>query len=318
MEGSNLPLVSIVFTSYNHQEYLKQALDSLITQTYPNTELIIVDDNSTDGSQAILETYRGNAKISLHLLEKNTGSYVKASNYGAAFAKGEYLMFAQCDDFSEPDQIERLMKAFFDNPDVGVAYSKSNMVNETGHAYSTDYAGREKAFKIKCASDTAISGKEMRGFLSFACVIPNLSAAILKKELYDKVGGLSADYLVAADWAFWLELSELTDFYYLTDPLNNFRQHATTIRSKTKIARQIEEIYLIFYKHIKKYNLKGAEKRTMRAGAGAIWFWYFLENKGAWLSSFAGLLKKTFTFEKLNVYYLGVGFFRHVNEHFNK
>ncbi|MDB4921097.1 glycosyltransferase [Mucilaginibacter sp.] len=318
MSSSNLPLVSIVFTSYNHQEYLKQALDSLIDQTYKNFEIIVVDDNSTDGSQKILEKYKDHTNISLHLLEKNTGSYVKASNYGAGFAKGEYLMFAQCDDFSEPQQVEKIMQAFFEHDNVGVVYSKSNLVDESGHAYSNDYTGREKAFKIKCATDAVISGNEMRSFLSFACVIPNLSAAILKKELFDKAGKLSTDYLVAADWAFWLDLAERTDFYYITEALNNFRQHSTTIRSKMKIARQIEEIYAIFYKHINTYNLERNDRQKLKTGAGAVWFWYFLENKGLWLSSFPGLLKKTFTFEKLNFYYLGAGFFKHLKEHFNK
>jgi glycosyltransferase involved in cell wall biosynthesis len=318
MGTSNLPLVSIVFTSYNHQEYLKQALDSLVSQTYQNFEIIVVDDNSTDGSQDILNTYREIPNVFLNLLEKNTGSYVKASNYGANLARGEYLMFAQCDDFAEPHQIERIMQVFFENSNVGVVYSKSNLVDEKGFAYSDDYKGREKAFKIKCANDTQISGDEMRNFLSFACVIPNLSAAIVKRSLFDKVGGLSANYLVAADWAFWLAMSELTDFYYITEALNNFRQHATTIRSKVKLARQVEEVYTIFYSHIETYNLAGKNKQRLKEGAGAVWFWYFLENKGSWISSFPLLLKKTFTFEKLNFYYLGVGFIKHLKEHFNK
>jgi len=318
MTVENLPLVSIVFTSYNHREYLKQALDSLVNQTYPKLEIIVVDDNSTDGSQQILETFRGQANISLHLLEKNTGSYVKASNYGAGFATGAYLMFAQCDDFAQPNQLARIMDSFFKHPEVGVVYSKSNMVNETGHTYATDFAGREKSFKIKCSTDTVITGGEMRKFLSFACVIPNLSAAVIKKSLFEEIGGLSTDYLVAADWAFWLEMAERTDFYYITEPLNNFRQHGTTIRSSIKIAKQIEEIYAIFYKHITKYGVAGEDKKQFRLGAGAIWFWYFLENKRPWMSSFPNLLKKTFIFEKLNIYYLGRGFFKHLKEHFNK
>lgn len=318
MDIAKQPLVSIIFTSYNHKEYLQQALDSLIDQTYANTEIIVIDDNSSDGSKEILKTYAATPKISLHLLEKNTGSYVKASNYGASFAKGEYYMFAQCDDFAEPDQIEKLMGAFAAHKNVGVVYSKSKLVDEAGFAYSDDFKGREQKFRDKCAADTVITGAEMREFLSFGCVIPNLSAAILKKELYIETGGLSTDYLVAADWAFWLDLAERTDFYYLTSPLNNFRQHATTIRSKIKLAIQVEEIYAIFYKHIKKYNLKGEAKAKMRSGAGSIWFWYFLDDKKTWLLSFYTLFKKTFAFEKLNIYYLIAGFFRRLKERFNK
>ena len=315
---ANTPLVSVVFTSYNHQEFLQQALNSLINQTYKNIEIIIVDDNSSDGSKDILETYKNIKNIKLHLLSKNTGSYVKASNYGANFANGEYLIFAQCDDFSEPNQIQMLMDAFFLNENIGVVYSKSNLVDENGFTYSDDFIRREKAFKKRCITDTIIKGNEMREFLSFACVIPNLSAALIKKDLFQLSGGLSIDYILAADWAFWLELSERTDFYYISTPLNNFRQHSTTIRSRVKIAVQIEEVYRIFYKHIYKHKLVGKAKERMKIGAASVWFWFFLENKLSWIKSFPLLLKNTFRFEKLNLYYLSAGFFKHLNEHYIK
>ena len=57
MDNKN-PLVSVVFTSYNHKEYLKKALDSLINQSYKNIEIIIIDDKSTDGSQEVLKNYK--------------------------------------------------------------------------------------------------------------------------------------------------------------------------------------------------------------------------------------------------------------------
>ena len=88
MDKIDHPLVSIVFTSYNHKEYLRQALDSLLNQTYPNTEIIIIDDCSTDGSQEILREYEHIENINLHMQSQNSGSYVKASNLGASFAKG--------------------------------------------------------------------------------------------------------------------------------------------------------------------------------------------------------------------------------------
>lgn len=301
-------LVSIVFTSYNHIEYLKQALDSIINQTYSNFELIIVDDCSTDGSQEILKQYGHLPNVKLHLLEKNTGSYVKASNYGAAQAKGDYLLFAQCDDYCEPHQVERLVDAFSLAPSSGVVFSKSQLVDEKGDILMDDFQGRESSFRQKCGKDTLLTGHEMRRFLSFSCVIPNLSAAMLKRDLYLQVNGLPDAYKMAADWAFWLDLAEITDFYYITEPLNYFRQHATTIRSKTKISTQIAEIYTIFYNHIKRYRLKGSEKSSMRVGAGAIWSWYAINNPRIWISNFPLLMKTTFAFEKLNLLYLSVGF----------
>jgi glycosyltransferase involved in cell wall biosynthesis len=309
------PLVSIVFTSYNHKKYLKQSLDSIITQTYKNVELIIVDDCSTDGSQEILKEYAHFEHVQLNLLEKNTGGYVKASNYGAKMAKGELLLFAQCDDFCEPRQIELLVQALLEHPDAGVAYSRSYLVDKDGVVFADDFKGREKAFREKCSRDVLISGREMRSFLSYSCVIPNLSAAMIRRSLYVESGGLSDKYLVAADWAFWLELSEVTNFYYLTQPLNYFRQHSTTIRSSIKATIQISEIYNIFYGHIRQFSLKGSDKSEMRLGAASSWSWYFLDSPKAWVSSFPAAFKTTFKLEKLNLVYLFCGFVRHTKEY---
>lgn len=308
IEQDQNPLVSIVFTSYNHSEYLQQALESIINQTHQNFELIIVDDFSTDGSREILRGYQDHEKIKLHLLDKNTGSYVKASNYGARFAEGEYLLFAQCDDFADPRQVEFLLKALFENETVGVAYSRSNMVDKDNHIFADDYRGRERKFRLKCKTDTIISSLEMRRFLSFSCVLPNLSAALLRRELYVKVGGIPEKYQVAADWAFWLSLSELTDFYYISKPLNNFRQHETTIRNKVKIQKQILEIYAIFYEHIKIYSLTGESARNMKLGAGFVWFSFLFLGYEAWIKCFFSVFRETLKLERMNLVYLFLGF----------
>lgn len=312
------PLVSIVFTSYNHSEYLKQALDSLVNQTYKNIELIIVDDCSTDGSQDILKTYGHYPQVKLNLLEKNTGSYVKASNYGANLASGELLIFAQCDDYCELHQVETLVNAYQQHPTAGVVFSRSYLINEQGEIIGDDFKGREKRFREKCTVDTLITGAEMRRFFSFACVIPNLSAAMIKRELFEQCGRLSDRYLVAADWALWLDLSERTDFYYIATPLNYFRQHATTIRSKIKLATQVAEIYNIFYNHITRYSLDGSAQKSMKNGAGAVWFWYFLEYRKTWFKSFSKVFMQTFKYEKLNLWFLFRGAMLHVREHYSK
>lgn len=307
MINTDLPLVSVVFTSYNHHDFLRQALDSIVNQTYSNVEIIVIDDNSTDGSKEILKTYESNPKIFLHLLDKNTGSYVKASNYGAKFANGEYLLFAQCDDYADPTQIEKLVKGFDKGSNIGVVYSKSNLVDESDKFICDDFSGREKSFRKKCTNDTVITGAEMKDFLAFSCVIPNLSAALIKKELYFKSGGLSEKFIMAADWALWLELTEFTDFYYITETLNNFRQHSNTIRSKTKVRTQIKEIYALFYHHIDSNKLTSAQKTKIKIGTGGVWFSYIIEDPKSWFVNFPAVFSDSFKFEKFNLGYLFLG-----------
>ncbi|MGL2988122.1 glycosyltransferase [Flavobacterium sp. RSSA_27] len=315
MDKLNQPLVSIVFTSYNHQEYLRQALDSLVNQTYPNTEIIIIDDCSTDGSQEILREYEDYVNINLKLQSQNSGSYVKASNFGASFAKGDYILFAQCDDFAEANQIEVLLKAFESNPSVGVAFSKSNLVNEKGKTFADDFYRREKSFKAAVKENGLIKADKMKEFLSFSCVIPNLSAALIKHELFKEINGLSDQYLVVADWEFWLDLTEKTDFYYVSEPLNYFRQHATTIRSSIKMKTQIVEIYKMFYNHIEKNQLDPIQEHKIKMGAGAVWFSYFVESKKAWFKCFSSVYPEINKIEKRGLYYLFLGAKKHVLEY---
>lgn len=311
----NMPLVSIVFTSYNHKEYLNQALDSLINQTYPNTEIIVIDDCSTDGSQDILKQYDKYQNVTLDLLTKNTGSYVKSSNYGASFAKGEFILFAQCDDFAEKDQIEKLVAALKNNEGVGIAFSKSALVDENGTKFSDDFTNRERKFK-EVVANGLITGMQMGTFLSFSCVIPNLSAALIQRSLFEEVKGLSDKYLVVADWNLWLELSKKTDFFYINEELNNFRQHATTIRSSVKMKIQIEEIFYMFYKYMDESNLSSAERKIYRIGCGAIWFTYFVENKSLWLKNFWSNYRLIKKYESSPLLYLGMGIKKHLSESF--
>lgn len=293
MSSSSQPLVSVVFTSYNHAEYLRQALDSLVNQTYNNLELIIIDDCSTDNSQSILIQYEHLPNVILKLNDVNSGSYVKASNYGASFAKGEFILFAQCDDYADPNQISKLVEMATANPEVAVVYSRSNLVDQNGTFISDDFSIREKKFKKLCGNNCLIPGNKMFEFLTVACVIPNLSAAIIKRKVYQKVGGLSEEYLVASDWDFWLKISQNHSFFYISESLNNFRQHNTTIRHKTKINKQLMEIFCVFEEHIERNKSDKKIKRNLLTGFGNIWFTYFLEAPYPVFLSLFSLLNKT-------------------------
>ena len=181
-------LISVVLTSYNHKDYLGQAIAHILGQTYVNIELIIVDDCSTDGSQEIIKSYANNPKVKTFLLEKNLGSYVKSTNLGASYASGMYLNFAQCDDYSDKCLLEKLYDALKHHPQCGIAYSGSYMVNENDVIVGDDYRIRSDRFKKKILSSAVIKGEDFRTLLYESCVIPNLSAVLVRKEIYQKVG----------------------------------------------------------------------------------------------------------------------------------
>lgn len=308
------PKISIIFTSYNHKTFLKKAIDSIINQTYKNFELIIIDDNSTDGSQEVIKQYVYDNRVKLHLLSKNTGSYVNATNYGVQFSNGDYILFAQCDDFAEMDQLEKLISTILLNPNCGVIWSSSNLIDSNSNFIRNDIFDRSILFRKVTRSNKVISGKLMIKLLSESCIIPNLSAALIKKELYFKVGGLNENFKVVSDWKFWIDIAFYTDFYYISEPLNNFRQHKNTIRSKTKIDIQIIEVYDMFYSIINNENITNFNKYYLRIGAAYFWVSFFYSNFITSIKSFIKLKKRLNIYEKYLMFYILISILKFVYE----
>ena len=106
--------VSIILPVYNSEEFIKRTLDSLITQTYQNIEVLCINDGSSDNSLNILKEYSQKDNRIKVFTQSNSGP-AKARNTGLANATGEYLMFCDSDDSYEPDMVEVMAKAITEN-----------------------------------------------------------------------------------------------------------------------------------------------------------------------------------------------------------
>ena len=184
-------------------------------------------------------------------LKENSG-WVKVSNLGAEIATGEFLIFANCDDFCDPHQVTKLVKAINKNPTAGLVFSRSNIVDKDGVVLGNDYEGRGFRFKRKCASNTLISGKLMTSFLFHSIVIPNLSAAIFRRSTFLEIGKFSEHVNIAADWEIYFRMAEKCDVAYLSEPLNFFRSHDDSIRSHTKVRAMQKDIAQLLLDQVKK------------------------------------------------------------------
>ena len=235
------PLVSIVVASYNHSEYLDQRIESLLAQDYQEIEIIVIDDSSTDESREVLKKYETTQNIQTVLLDKNIG-WVKVSNMGANLAHGDFLVFANCDDYSEISQISKMIENMKSNPSAGLCFSKSNIVNEKSLRIGDDFELRGRKFKKLCKQNSLIKKKYMTQLLFHSIVIPNLSAAMFRKSAFFNVGCFSEDIKVAADWEIYFRIAQRFDVFYNREALNNFRSHETSIRNTTKIRDMQQDI----------------------------------------------------------------------------
>lgn len=306
MDNSNKELISVIVTSYNHAEYLDERMESLLQQTYKNLEIIVVDDCSSDRSVEVLTKYDCHNHVKIVALEKN-GGYANATNLGVSLSNGGYIMFAECDDFNESTHIEVLYDKMCGSQNIGVAFSKSNMIDSNGNTFGDDFCFREKSFKHLCLKDTVIPQRDIQRFFLISCVIPNMSAALLRKDLFQRVGGLSPEYKACADWDFWCRVSALCDFYYVASPLNNFRTHQTSVRSTSGIQLPVTEIFALLYSAFRKVPSDLCYKIKFSLNIGIIWTSYISANPFNWLLSFPKIWLRSLKYDKFCVLYLVYG-----------
>jgi glycosyltransferase involved in cell wall biosynthesis len=192
------PLVSVVIASYNMGVSLPLAVQSVLDQTYTNYEVIIIDDGSTDDTQAGLKPYLLDSRVK-YFYQENKGQTV-AKNKGISETKGHFIAFLDADDIWSPDKLEKQMPCFSLSPSIGVVYSNVGYIDEHG-------AGID-GWKINFHSGW-VSGKLLiDNFVPF-------SSVVVRRECFEKVGLFDKRYRMGIDYDLWLRMSVHYEFYYL-------------------------------------------------------------------------------------------------------
>ena len=218
-----MSFVSVIIPNYNHAIFLQQRIESVLSQSFQNFEMIIIDDCSTDDSRAIIETYRNHPKVSQIVYnEQNSGSAFKQWINGISLAKGEWVWIAESDDWAEHDFLERMIQAVTENPTCGLVYCRSFYTNEKG----------ERLWPVTDEKKTVFHQGEtfIRETLSCYNAIVNVSSCMYKSELFipEKVA-LYERMRLCGDWFFYVLLAEKADVVEVQSPLNYCRRHGANI-----------------------------------------------------------------------------------------
>lgn len=230
---------------------------------------------------------------------------MKVSNQGVEMSSGEFVIFANCDDDCDPRMIERLVNAMKANPTAGIAFCRSLLVDEHDQLLGDDFAIRESSFRARCANDTLVTGAEMSRFLLHSCVIPNLSAALIRRECFTSVGNLSSSYRVCCDWDLFFRIVARYDVAYIAEPLNRFRQHKATIRSATKERVIYEEYFRLLLGQIRLLDLTLIERARFRMHVMFLWAIHLLSPSWSGLFNFPYHLGRVFRLDPLALLFLG-------------
>jgi glycosyltransferase involved in cell wall biosynthesis len=206
------PLVSVIIPAYNAEAFLGETLDSVLAQTYPNLEIIVVDDGSTDATPQLLEKYSDRIRV---LRQANAGQ-AAARNYGARESQGELLAFLDSDDLWDPDKIARQVALLDRFPEALAVYCDHRAIDAQGQPLASNAA----------LAHPRPSGDILRALLLGPCIItPGL--VLLRCTAFDAAGGFDDSPLMRGheDYAIWLRLATQGSFIYSPDTLISYRWH---------------------------------------------------------------------------------------------
>jgi len=213
-----LPKVSVIIPNYNYAHYLGQAVDSVLAQTYRNTEIVVVDDGSHDTSEKVIAGYGERVRL---IKQKNQGVSA-ARNTGVRETQGELLAFLDADDFWEPSKLEYQVRRYLEDNDLGLVHCAVDEVNLDGNHLRFQKNGME--------------GWVARELLLFqrTVIILSGSTMLVPRTVFEAVGGFDTRLSTSADWDFCYRIARRKRIGFVPEPLVKYRVHSSNMHSNIK------------------------------------------------------------------------------------
>lgn len=218
------PLVSIIMSAYNAVEYLKTAIESVLGQTYPSFEFIIINDGSTDNTNLIIKEYADKDKrIRIIDHQKNRG-LIASLNEGVEIASGEYIARQDADDISLPSRLEKQVRFLQKNNQIGMVGANYHVIDERGTVVDTTNVFTQP-------TDLALAEIFTNQF-GHGTIMAR--AELLKKHRFDQ------NYKHAEDYELWSRLAHEAELANLKEPLYKWRLHKGGITASKNAEMQLQ------------------------------------------------------------------------------
>lgn len=200
------PMVTVLMSVYNGERFLKEAINSILNQTFTDFEFLIINDGSTDRSVEIIESYE-DPRIRLINNEKNL-KLIASLNKGISLARGKYIARMDCDDVSMPDRLEKEVNFLENSLDYGLVGTYYTVIDGEGKdQYNVSYPSSNELIKL---------------FLSLNCPLAHGSimgrTELFKQNLY----GSEESYAVE-DYELWTRMSKVTKIHNIPEYLFKYR-----------------------------------------------------------------------------------------------
>lgn len=212
-----MPVVSVMFLSYNHGAYLEQAVKSVLGQTYQDFEIIFSDDCSNDNTMEIISKYESD-RVNIHRFHENMGAAINMK-YIWRHCSGKYLALINSDDVWEEDHLEKSVYYLDSHKDCAGVFSWASLIDEQGNMIDTccevfQQENRSQAMWLR------------RLFTGGNCIChPSM---VLRREVYDRIGFLNAGLRQLPDFQFWIRVLKNYQIYVIPEVLVKHRRCAKT------------------------------------------------------------------------------------------
>jgi len=223
----NNPFVSVIIPTYNRSHLTIRAVESVLSQTYKNLEIILVDDGSTDDTKERLHQYKERVRY----IYKENGGVCSARNVGIRNAAGSIIAFLDSDDMYEPQKIELSVRYLLKHPHVGLVHTAAYFIDDDDNIldWKMHHVNKKTGWK-----------KEKLVFKNFIC---NPTIVTLRKYI-DKAGWFNEELIVTGDWDMWLRISEYCQVGSIDIPLSKYRITSMSCYKNLDITSQ-ETFYIL-------------------------------------------------------------------------
>ncbi len=245
--------IDVIIPAYNAQDFIVQAIDSVKSQSYTATKMIVVDDGSTDLTpQIVKKMFAGDASI--FYVRKDNGGLSSARNRGIAESKAAFIAFLDADDVWLPTKLSEQMEIFHNSkdPKLGLVYCGYRVMDRSGKPIPSP-----SRFLI----NPRLRGEIFDDLLSANRISGSGSAVLIRRQCLEVVGGFDESLPTCEDWDMWLRLARHYHFDYVDKPMVEIRRHAMSM--------QLNQ-YRMFSGYILFFN-KWLDEASKRPGVLSTW-----------------------------------------------
>ncbi len=200
------PLVSVVIPCFNSSKFIQRTIQSALHQDYPNKEVIVINDGSTDGSLDLIKGFEN-----VHIIDQDNHGVSHARNQGITKARGKYIAFLDSDDGFLKGNLLKKVQYLESHPEEVLVHATEKIVDERSEG-----SGLAKGKR----------GQVLNELLEFReTVIHSPSSVMVRKSVVEQSGQFDEALSTSADWEFWLRLANEGPFGFIDEPLSYYTVH---------------------------------------------------------------------------------------------